>query len=770
MLRIVKALAILLIPLGIMISILIAWWAHSLNQELHARLKKNWFLPPLELYAEGMNIRPAQNVKPGEIKETLNRLDFRHRRHGKILRPMDYTELGLMECLPLLPEPVSELHSCIAFKDKSNQLSLITFSADNNILALFSGEPPQSTDLIVLPSELFAQYYGNEPILRRVVSIGEIPLTCSQAVVAIEDRRFFDHAGISLVGIFRAMAKNILAGRVVEGGSTLTQQLVKNYFLTAEQTFERKIKEQIMAVLLERQFSKDEILETYLNLIYMGANGPFQVRGFAAASEHYLQKPIEELQLAECALLAALLNSPGRYDPFRHPEQAKARRDLVLDQMLELGYSVESKIQAAKNTPLPNRPQRALSEPAPFYVDAIFRKLDSLEIDRENGLRIYTHMNVSAQQAAQEAVTQQIEQLQRKLRDPKHRNRKGQNVDVDLEGSLISVDLQSGGILSLVGGKNFKNSQYNRAVQGHRQVGSVMKPFVYLAALENVTPEGTPYTPLTPLTDEPLTYAYEGQKWSPENYEKSYRGTVPLFYALKDSMNVPTARLGISVGLENVIDVARRAGVSSPIQPLPSLSLGAFELYPMEVAQAFSTIARMGSRKELTLLRRVESLNGEILYKSNEEEAQQMFAPETVAVLIGMLKQTVQTGTAISLSTWRGFHRPIAGKTGTTSDLRDAWFVGFTPHILTVTWVGNDQNQQTGLTGSSGAIPPWAQFMKNFAQRFPATDFVWPEGVEKYHLSREQLISLLQFSDEELNSPKVKATELIFRQGTAPIF
>ena len=604
-------------------------------------------------------------------------------------------------------------------------------------------------------SQLFAQFYNNKPILRELLSLGEVPLHCLQAITAIEDNRFLDHRGINPTSIVRATLKNIINMGVVEGASTITQQLVKNYFLTHQKTFKRKLKEILMAMLLELRLDKDKILQHYLNVIYMGQNGSFEVRGYGSAAQHYFGKKLGSLDLPQCALMAAIVNSPGHFNPFRYPDRAKKRRNKVLRKMTKAHMIGKNEEEKASASPLPLQVPRNLSEPAPYYLQAVRRELKKLNIDPSQGLKVYTNLEVYAQEAAHQSIRSQIATLEKTLLK-KHKNKK-------LQALLISINLDNAGIVALEGGRGYRQTQYNRALDAHRQVGSVMKPFVYLAALESMDENGKPYTPLTPLDDSPFTYKYEGQTWSPKNYKKDFKGRVPLFYALKNSMNIPTAKLGLQVGLSSIIDVAKRAGVYSSIEALPSLTLGAFELYPLEVAEAFTTIARLGQHSPLSTISKIESLNGDLIYK-RKLKGETKISPEVAAVLVGMLKQTLITGTARSISSWRGFTRATAGKTGTTSDIKDAWFVGFTPYVLTVVWVGYDDNSPTGLTGSSGAIPIWSSFMKRYASAFPPDDFKWPENTVAYEYSAEDLQKITPKADEHEKIPHT----LIFRKGNEP--
>ncbi|HEX4925550.1 MAG TPA: transglycosylase domain-containing protein, partial [Bdellovibrionales bacterium] len=485
-----------------------------------------------------------------------------------------------------------------------------------------------------------------------------------------------------------------------------------------------KFKEFFMAILLELHATKDDILQSYINEIYMGQNGPFQVRGFGSAAEYYFGKPLSELSLPDCALLAAIVNSPGLFSPFRAPERAHQRRDLVLTQMEKQGLISAEQADQAKKAPLPKERPGILSEPAPFFVDAVQKQLDALKIDRSQGLKIYTTLDLEAQEAAQDAVKRGLERIEKDFKRVAELKAKGKV----LEGVLISSDPETGYVQAVVGGRSFKQSQFNRAIQSHRQIGSVIKPFVYLAAFESQTEDGEPYTPLTLVNDDPVKIKYEKQQWTPANYEKKYYGNIPLFFALKNSLNAATARVALQAGLEPLVELIQDLGVSSNMKALPALSLGAFELYAWEVLQSYSTLARMGDHTPLTYVISAEDLDGNEVFR-HKIRAESVADKADVAVLVGMMKQTIETGTGRSIRQW-GFMHPAAGKTGTTSDNKDAWFAGFTPLHVAVAWVGYDDNSSHGLTGASGAIPIWVDYMMTYAAQFPPVDFAWPEDVE----------------------------------------
>lgn len=736
-------------------------WLFRLNQEIKNRVEQGWFRPPVEIYARGEKIHLRQSLNPDQLIKLLANLQYRERFEDQTLHPNDFSRLDANQCEEVLGSPFQgDISSCIYFRTPEasiNQSSeskniIIAFSPEQIVHRIYSGSPLQEQNDLELNPQLFAQFYSGEPILRKIIKIGDAPIECLQAATAIEDSQFLEHKGVSVTGLTRALLRNLLAGRYAQGGSTITQQLIKNYFLTPEKTLKRKFSELFMAILLEANLDKDQILENYLNIVYMGQRGPFQVIGFSSASDYYFNKSLGQLNLPECALLAALINSPGRYSPFTHADRAKIRRDFVLDRMLETDMISADQAVNAKNATLPTHSELRLTEPAPYFTQAVFREINRLGLDTENGLRVFTTLDVEAQDFAQRKVLSHVTNLEKNNKNISALKAKSKN----LEASLISVDVHSGEVLALVGGRQYVKTQYNRVLDAHRQVGSIMKPFVYLAALESNDANGEPYTPTSIVDDVKFKYNYEGQTWSPNNYTNEFLGPIPLFYALKNSINAATAKLGLQIGLESIVEVAKRAGVTSEIKAYPSITLGAFEIYPWEIAGAALTIARMGEKVPLTFIRSAESLSGENLYKSSTS-SERVFAPQPVAILIGMMKQTLQTGTG-RLAKIMGFNFPAAGKTGTTSDTKDTWFVGFTPYVLTVTWTGYDDNTPSTLTGASGALPLWIDYMKSYAIKYPPDDFNWPEGVEKFELSPDDYQKLIpKAATYELEAP----TELI---------
>lgn len=738
----------------ISLSLFLILWMTRLDGKIRSRLEQGWFEAPIEYYSAPEIIHPGEILALQQVVAQLRSVGLKQTPANRSILEGEMALWDSSQCLSQLDQPeLMNVEQCFAFWLKDERIQVIALDSAGKILGIFGDTPLVVKSEVHLPPLLFAQYYGNSPIMRHVLELGDVPLQCLLSVTAIEDADFLQHRGVSVTGTLRASLRNVLKARWAEGGSTITQQLVKNYFLTPKKTITRKLTEQAMALLLEWRVNKDDILQAYLNVIYMGQQGPFEIRGLSSASQHYFAKNIEELNLPECALLAAIINSPGRYSPFTASERALQRRNLVLDKMLERKLINGTEAQTAKQAPLPKPPQRLLTEPAPYFVSAIQKWLEQQTFAREEGLKIYTTLNISAQEHAQQLLTAGLQAIEDNNKKVKEIAQSGKV----LQGALIAVDLQNASVTALVGGREFKRTQFNRIMDAHRQVGSIMKPFVFGAALEGTTPEGQNYSPLTPLEDVPFTLKFDRQMWSPKNYDGKNYGSVPMFYALKESLNIATAKLATQIDLDNVVDYAQRAGITAELKPLPSLALGAFEVTPFEVAQAYATLARFGVNSDLRLISKITNIGDEVLWESHTD-SKPVIAPEVVAPLVGMMKQTLLSGTARSVRA-HGFNMIAAGKTGTTSETKDSWFAGFTPNVLAVVWVGYDDNTPSGLTGASGALPIWARFMTGYAGRFADEDFIWPEGVSHYVLGHDELVDMLPTEDDHIPD----AVDLIIR-------
>jgi penicillin-binding protein 1B len=765
--QILKALLIFIILPLTLIIIGLAFLAFKLDSEIADRMSKKSLIVPTIYYSTTRIFTPGMQLF--QIKELLNELKntLRERTPEQNLFPGDFSFQNREACIKLtqISDLAEEAHCLAIFwpelpfeKFKSSQLRIAVFNSNGLITHTFAGTPPQIVADFILPPEEIVQYLGDEPILRKPLVLGDIPTDCLNALISIEDQHFLEHKGVSFTGILRAGVKNLVSGRAAQGGSTLTQQLVKNYFLTPEKTLKRKLYEFLMALVLETHVDKDQILETYLNIIYLGQQGVYQIRGYGAASEHYFSKPIQNLNLQECSLLGAIVNSPGLFNPFTHPDKSKKRRDLVLTKMRELHFINDSEMNTAQNSTLPSRPKIAISATAPYFIDAVQRQVIADGFDPSSGLNIFTTLDKQAQESAQLAVNEHLEKLEK---DNKKIKKISEEQKINLEGLLISADVSTGQIRALVGGRSFKKSQYNRAIDSHRQVGSTMKPLVYLSALLYGGKNGEIFDPLSPVDDRKVTHKFDGQKWTPENYDHVYHGKVPLFYALKNSLNAPTASLGILVGLDKIISVAQTLGVTSPMQQLPSLSLGAFEIRPIEMLQVYLALAHLGDGHKPLLIDYIESAQGKKLLTYLPEPTNKIDAA-ACASLVSMLKQTLLSGTAKAV-TLSGFTNPAAGKTGTTSDNKDTWFIGFTPHHLALVWTGYDNNTSSGLTGASGSVPIWIKYMKSYGSHFVADDFKWPENTEVKKITREDLIQKGIFPENE-KEDALTETLLVFKK------
>lgn len=691
-------------------------WLIRLDEKIITQLKIGKFLPPTEYYSAPPEYFAKMKISKDYFKNLFKDKGYRLRDSEQKLFPGDWTFLTAEKCQNLVPQAAS----CIGYvkkqilPDEASSIQIIVFDQEEMLIATWPKEK------VELEPDLIAQYIGSEPIMHKHVPLGEIPTQCLNAVLAIEDSKFLEHSGVSYTGILRAAFKNTFGGAVKQGGSTITQQMVKNYFLSNERTIKRKIHEFFMSLILETRASKDQILETYLNIIYLGQDGPFQIRGISAATEYYFSKKVTDLSLPECALIAAIVNGPGIYDPFRKPDNAQKRLKLVLSKMLDLEFITKSDYESALQYSLPSYNKVSVVETAPYYINAVNKQIFNLGLDPQ-GLKVFTGLVLSSQKAAQDSLREQLTKLEGQIKNKK--------LNEPLEGLVLVSDNNTGLVNAAVGGRNYKMTQFNRAIDAHRQVGSIIKPIVFLAALLSNEDLGKTYDPLTTLEDKKFSFKYDKKNWSPDNYGNKYYQSVPLYFALKNSLNSATAQLGLEIGLDKIIYTARKLGAHSRLEPLPALTLGAFELYPMEVLTMYTNIARMGKLTDLSFIKTIYNDQYEVIfdYKAHSREE---LEPDPFAILISMMKQTILSGTAKSAFV-NGFTIPSAGKTGTTSDNKDAWFAGFTPYVTSVVWIGYDSNTSHGLTGATGALPIWTSLMKAITKYHPNEDFSWPETTEK---------------------------------------
>lgn len=578
----------------------------------------------------------------------------------------------------------------------------------------------------VLDAELeprqVATLLDDRMVRREPVTMARVPVVLMDAVLAVEDRRFWEHRGVDPVRVAGAALQDLRSGRLAQGGSTLTQQLVKNYWLGPEKTFIRKAREAVMALLLEARHEKSEILLAYLNEVYLGQDGRVGIAGVGAAARHYFGREPSELGLAESALLAGMIRAPNRYDPFHRPEAARARRALVLRLMERQGRITPGEAARARRAPLPGARAIRPVNVAPWYVDRVQQELKdrySREDLRRDGLRIFTAMDPRAQVAADRAVREGLQAL-----EAEH-PRLVQEGEERLQAALVALEPRTGDLLALIGGRDWTSTQFDRASRARRQPGSLFKPFVFLTALADTSRLRT-LASLVP--DTSFTVRAGGEAWSPVNYDGEEHGEVTLRTALEQSYNVATARLATEMGLERVVETARKLGLAGRLQPVPAAALGAFEVTPLEMAASYAALAGEGIRPEPLSVLQVTGPGGEAL-EARELSMSRVAPAGPVHLVNRALQGVLERGTASGVREL-GYGGPAAGKTGTTDGHRDAWFVGYTPEVVVLVWVGFDDNRTVGLSGAEAALPIWVRFVEAHGQG-AWTDFTAPSGVDE---------------------------------------
>ncbi len=584
-------------------------------------------------------------------------------------------------------------------------------------------------DVLVLEPRLLGAFHGPLQQARTPVGLAELPRDLVQAVLVVEDRRFYDHGGFDPRGMLRALWRDVRARDVVQGGSTITQQLIKNVLLTHDRTLARKLRELVMAPMLESMLTKDEILELYLNEIYLGQKGPVSIIGVGEAARFYFGRDASDLDLAQSALLAGLIRSPGGYNPWVRPEVARKRRDEVLGRMAAAGAIAQEQAERARARSLALADATGSKPPEAGYFLAHVRGTLDRELGRgrleTDGLRLFTTLEPRLQAAAARALRDGLERLES---DRRVSRRVG---DTGLQGAVVVLNPRTGAVLAMVGGRDFGASMFNRAVDARRQVGSLFKPFVYLTALEAAAagPRGG-LTAASILDDAPLTLTAGGRAWSPGNNDGQFSGPVTVREALARSINVPAVRAAQEAGIDRVAETAVACGFSPDIPRVPALALGSAEASPLEVAVAFSTLAAGGRRPEPRWLRGAADGRGRPL-EVPAPQAKEAVSPAAAYVAVDLMREVVATGTG-RLVAAAGLWGEVAGKTGTTNERRDAWFVGFTPDFLAVVWVGVDDNRPMGLEGSQAALPIWLDLVRRVRPdsglSFPLPDdvaFAW---------------------------------------------
>ena len=579
-----------------------------------------------------------------------------------------------------------------------------------SVTALETFQPLQGTKVYDDNDELLTELHVERRIF---VPLAHIPQTLRDAVIATEDRRFYSHFGVDPIGVARAVYQNYRRGRIVEGGSTITQQLTKVLFLTPDKSLERKLKEAALALELERRYSKDRILEMYLNQVYFG-NGAY---GVEAASRTYFGKSVNEISVKDAALLAGLPRAPSTYSPFDHPEAAKRRREVVLRRLVEYGALKDPDAKKLVRTDLGLIPPERRRTTGQYFLEFVQQTLEAkygADMVFKGGLNVYTTLNPTMQLVAEQSLRDGLKALEGRSKAA----RPGEHP----EGAIVTIEPQTGYVRAMVGGYDFFRSEFNRATQARRQPGSAFKPLIYIAALESG------FTPASRVEDAPISFPLaNGQVWKPENYDRKFRGPTTLQQAIEESVNVVTVKIQERIGLNHTIQVARRFGISSPLDVNLSLALGTSDLTLIELTSAYGAMGNQGQWLPPTTIRYVTDAQGKLL-EEHLPEPREAVPPETAYVITHMLKGVVERGTGQAAKV---LGRPIAAKTGTTNDYSNAWFIGYTPRLATGVWVGYDRPRSLGKdeTGSRVAVPIWVSFMGKVLGDSPKEDFPMPDKV-----------------------------------------
>lgn len=738
-----RAIAISIIAIGVIVTITAGYVYYQAVKTFEVRRVSL----PTRVYTDLTPLRPGVAMQRDELREKLERLGYRT--IAAVREPGDFsaTDGGFTIYIRGFKHPAG-----------NSEPRLVRLGMTRDQITSVTDDAGAAVETAALEPELLTSILSDQLENRAPVTLDQMPQHLVDAVVVAEDVRFWRHPGVDPIGVFRALLRNLRSKGVSEGGSTLTQQLVKNYYLTNERTLRRKVVEAFMSVILDAKYSKREIVEAYLNDIYLGRNRSISILGVGAASRFYFGKPVSEVTVAEAATLAGMIPSPNNYSPFANPEKSKQRRDTVLDLLLKHKKITAEEHAKAKASNLPRKPYRERSGlgSIPFYVDRVMHELErdyGIEDAKGRGLSIYTAIDLNWQAEASSVLESGLRRLERSSR----RLRRSKN---PLEGVMIGVDVERGEIRALVGGRNWERSQFNRALLAKRQVGSLFKPFVFLAAFEPSLSKQN-ITPATLVNDTRfvLERRYSAD-WSPRNYNNQYYGVVTVRRALEQSLNAATVRIGLSTGLDSIIKAARAVGVEQELDDVPSLILGSIGIPPIEMAESYTTIARMGARVPLRTIRYVVDDGGRAV-SGAEVKPVQVFPARDVYLAVHVMEGVVDRGTAAAARPL-GFKLRAAGKTGTTNEKRDAWFIGFTPKTLALTWVGFDDNAPVGISGSDGAVPIWARYMREITRGDANREFPVPGGIvfAPVDIQSGQIATT--------NCPRNQVVNEAFKAGTEP--
>jgi penicillin-binding protein 1B len=707
-------------------------FVHLIDARLHG--ERETVFP--RVFARPFELRRGQSMTERQLIDRLNELGYAQR--GQVAKPGEFTAIGngVITIMPRVPVEKESIVRVVFQRPPAPGVKATArrtpVRVPDHVQGIELGI--KQRERLLLDAPVLTALAPGEREKRRPVALAAIPQRMTQAVLAIEDRRFYDHPGIDPISIVGAVLTNIRGKRTyTAGASTITQQVARNVFLpkmfpgmtlrdAREKSLRRKLLEAWVSLMITTRASKDAILEMYLNDMTLGQRGSFGIVGVPEASRLFFGKDVSNVTLAEAATIAGVYQSPSALSPFTNPVRCKERRNVVLQAMVDAGYITQDVSDRSAREPLVVV-QRALEAEAPYFVDFVGQTLSEqypgLTTTTTQAVDVYTTLDLHLQRLAQDAVRDGLTRVDELL----SRRKRGK-----AEAALIAVDPRSGEILAFVGGRSYNQSQYNRAIVSRRQPGSIFKPFVYLTAFEEAAIDGrTDITPASITNDEPETFEFDDQVWTPENYEQQYDGPITFRRALAHSRNLGTIHVAQAAGYDHVAALWRRLGIGTTPKAYPSIALGVFEATPYEIATAYTLFPNGGSIRPLRHITRITSGGREVL-KKDTTVPKQVARADTTFLVTNMMRSVLNEGTAASARA-NGFTLDAAGKTGTTNDLRDAWFVGFTPELLTVVWVGFDDNQPVGLSGARAALPIWTQFMRTALAGRTSVPFTVPGGI-----------------------------------------
>ncbi len=726
---VLRAALVAFLILAVSFTVLFSYFYIKYDRIIQKRFRTPVFANSAKIYALPQTVREGEKVEPREIAIELRRAGYTDEQGQS---PMGSFRL-LKDGIEVTPGPES-YHSPEPALISIHDGKVDQITSNGTDLSAYELEPQLVTAL----------FDAEQRSKREIVKYNDIPPMMVQAVLAIEDRRFFEHSGVNFVRTAEAVWGDVVHQRREQGGSTLTQQLARGFFLTPEKTIRRKVTEMLIAEELEQKFTKQQIFDFYANWVDLGQRGSFSIGGFAEASKAYFNKDLKDITLPEAALLAGLIQRPSYLSPYRHPERAMDRRNLVLEAMVDTHAITREQADKAKAAPLKLAPPNVEASDAPYYVDMVrdtlISKFNESELN-DQSYRIYTTLDPELQRAAAQAVEtgiKLVDEQVKKLRTKKVKVGKKTEIKV-LPGplaqvALVVLDPHTGAVLALVGGRDYGWSQLNHAV-AKRPTGSIFKPFVYTAAM-NTALDGsqTVLTPASIVTDAPSSFSYGDQIYEPRNYKEEYKGDISLRYALAMSLNNATVKVAEEVGYDKVADLARSAGIAS-VKATPAMALGSYDASPLDMAGAYTIFANKGVRLSPILLRSVRNGKGDVIANYNTDQ-RQVLDPRIAYIMTNMMEGVINNGLGFSAVRGRGFTEPAAGKTGSS---HDGWFAGYTSNLLCIVWIGYDDYSDLRLTGGVTAAPIWTEFMKKAAalpQYSDMKSFQQPTGVVDVQLDK----------------------------------